>query len=268
MHLITLKPWSETDILERVENCLKIKNHSEKLRPAKAAVSGSKSLMAPSLQAIIFDFDYTLADSSRGVIESVNFTLGRLGLPLADDTTIRRTIGLSLPDTLRMLIRAKYTTYNDEFTRLFIKRADEVMVDMTELLARVPETLTALGKLDILLGIVSSKPRYRIQSILKRANLLEAFEVIIGAEDVSAYKPNPEGLLAAIDRINCVPQGCLYVGDSVTDAETARRAGIAFIAVLSGVTPREAFENYDVYAILEDVPGLLDLEFLTKPKVL
>ena len=264
MHLITLKPWSETDILETTENSLKIKNYSEEHRHAKVGVSGSKPLMKPPVQAIIFDFDYTLADSSRGVIECVNFTLDRLGLPLADDTTIRRTIGLSLPDTLTMLIGAEHTTYTDEFTRLFIKRADEVMVDMTEILATVPETITALRKFDILLGIVSLKPRYRIHPILKRVNLLEAFEVIIGAEDISAYKPNPEGLLAAIDGINCVPQNCLYVGDSVTDAETARRAGIAFIAVLSGVTPRDAFEGYNVYAVLEDVSGLLDLDPVRK----
>ena len=50
----------------------------------------------------------------------------------------------------------------------------------------------------------------------------------------------------------------------MTDAETARRADIAFIAVLSGVTPQTAFENYDVYAILEDVSKLLSLEPVRK----
>ena len=219
--------------------------------------------LKPPVQAIIFDFDYTLADSSRGVIECINFVLDRLGLPLAADAEIRQTIGLPLPDTLAMLVGKEYTRYTDEFTRLFVERADEVMVDMTELCDIVPETVAALQKLGIQLGIVTLKYRYRIESILRRECLLDAFEVIIGAEDVSEHKPNPKGLLAAMERLNCVRQNCFYVGDSVTDAKTAQRANIDFIAVLSGVTLRAAFDDYDVYAILADVSGLLDLEFLT-----
>ena len=219
--------------------------------------------LKPPVQAIIFDFDYTLADSSEGVIECINFALDRLGLPLAADAEIRQTIGLPLPDTLAMLVGKEYTRYTDEFTRLFVERADEVMVDMTELFDIVPETVAALQKLGIQLGIVTLKYRYRIESILRRERLLDAFEIIIGAEDVSEHKPSPKGLLAAMERLNCVRQNCLYVGDSITDAKTAQRANIDFIAVLSGVTPRSAFEDYNVSAVLADVSGLLDLEFLT-----
>ena len=219
--------------------------------------------MKPPIQAIIFDFDYTLADSSEGVIECINFALDRLGLPLAADAEIRKTIGLSLPDALLMLVGNEYARYTDEFTRLFVERADEVMTDMTELFDSVPETVTALQKLEIRLGIVTLKYRYRIESVLRREQLTDAFEVIIGFEDVSEQKPNPTGLLTAIERLNCSRQNCCYVGDSVTDAKTAQQANIDFIAVLSGVTPRAAFDDYDVYAILENVSGVLDLEFLT-----
>ena len=213
-----------------------------------------------AVQAIIFDFDYTLADSSRGVIACFNFALGRLGLPSADDATIRRTIGLTLPDALVMLGGKEYTRYTDAFTQLFVERADEIMADNTQLFEVVPETVETLRNLDIRLGIFSLKYRYRIETVLKRERLLGAFEVIIGAEDVSEYKPNPQGLLVAMERLGCVRQDFLYVGDSVTDAKTAQRADTDFIAVLSGVTPRAAFDNYDIYAVLEDVSELLSLE--------
>lgn len=219
--------------------------------------------LKPPVQAIIFDFDYTLVDSSAGVIECVNFAFDRLDLPLAADADIRRTIGLPLPDTLSMLVGQEYVRYTDEFTRLFLERADEVVTDMTELFDSVPKTVATLQNLGIRLGIVTLKYRYRIESVLRREQLTDAFKVIIGFEDVSEQKPNPTGLLAAIERLNSIRQNCFYVGDSVTDAKTAQRANIDFIAVLSGVTPRAAFEDYDVYAILEDVSGLLDLEFLT-----
>ena len=75
---------------------------------------------------------------------------------------------------------------------------------------------------------------------------------------MSRHKPDPEGLLAAIERLGGSPSGSLYVGDSVTDAETARRAGVPFAAVLNGVTPREAFKDYPAYRILDDLDELID----------
>ena len=221
------------------------------------------SELKPPVQAIIFDFDYTLADSSEGVIECINFALDSLRLPPAADAEIRKTIGLPLPDTFAMLTGQEYIQYTDEFTRLFVERADEVMTDRTELFDIVPETVATLQELGIRLGIVTLKYRYRIESVLRREQLTDAFEVIIGFEDVSDQKPNPTGLLTAMERLNCIRQNCFYVGDSVTDAKTAQRANIDFIAVLSGVTPRATFEDYGVYAILGDVSGLLDLKFLT-----
>jgi phosphoglycolate phosphatase len=110
----------------------------------------------------------------------------------------------------------------------------------------------------MVLGIVSTKFRYRIETILEREGLLAPFEVIVGGEDVAAHKPDPTGLLAAIERVGGSTSDSLYVGDSVTDAETAKRAAIPFVAVLSGVTPKDAFEYHPVLQFLEDVSGLPD----------
>lgn len=211
------------------------------------------------VRTIIFDFDYTLVDSAQGTIDGVNFAFEEMGLPIASDDAVRRTIGLSLPDILPALAGDAHTKYVNEFTRLFYQRADETMVALAEFYVGVPQTIKALRRLGIQLAIVSQKRRRYIQPILEKENLSEAFETIVGGGD-AAYKPDPEGLLLAVAQTGSVPENCIYVGDSVTDAETARRAGIAFVAVLSGVTPRTAFENYDVYAILEDVSELLSLE--------
>ena len=91
-----------------------------------------------------------------------------------------------------------------------------------------------------------------------REGLLDAFDVIIGGEDVAKHKPDPTGLLTAIERLGSEPTSTLYVGDSVTDAQTAKRAGVPFLAILSGVTPREAFGNYPacgMLASLSDLPN-------------
>ncbi len=213
-------------------------------------------------QCVIFDFDYTLADSSEGVIECANYALRRLGLPTASDDAIRHTIGMSLPRTLTALAGDEHSGHGDEFMRLFIERADEALHDTIALFEFVPslvDTLTAHG---ITLGIVSSKFRRRIERVLLRDGLAGRFAVIVGGEDVEELKPDPTGLLRAVDMLSTTKERCLYVGDSVTDAETARRAGMRFVAALSGVTERDAFAEYEPAMMLEcagELPGALGI---------
>ncbi|MCH7654274.1 MAG: HAD-IA family hydrolase, partial [Chloroflexi bacterium] len=151
---------------------------------------------------------------------------------------------------------ATHAALSDEFYRLFVQRADEVMVESTRLYEHVPATVGELKSVGLSLGIVSSKYRRRIEATLGAAGLLESFDVIVGGEDVQDIKPSPVGLLRAVERLTGSVDAALYVGDSTTDAETARRARVRFVAVLSGVTPREEFAPFPVAAVLADVSEL------------
>lgn len=214
---------------------------------------------AALFRAILFDFDYTLADSSRGVIDSVRFALGELGFsPVPDDATCR-TIGLSLPDTLSALTGPQPPEISEAFARLFVEQADRVMADETVLLPGVRETMSRLRACGLALGIVSTKYRRRIQTILGREGLLAPFAAVVGGEDVSKHKPDPESLWLAIAQLGVGLKEALYVGDSVTDAEAARRAGIAFVAVLSGTTPREAFDTNKTLAVISRLAELCEV---------
>jgi phosphoglycolate phosphatase len=166
------------------------------------------------------------------------------------------TIGLSLPATLAELAGPQYAGLSDGFVRFFIQRADEVMVNRTIVLEGVPETLRIIKGQGFSTGIVSTKFRRRIESILDRENLLKWVDIIVGSEDVNVHKPDPEGLLTAVKHLGNRLEDCLYVGDSVVDAQTASRAGVKFVAVLSGVTPLEHFSPYPVDCILQKLTEL------------
>lgn len=212
-----------------------------------------------SIQTVVFDFDYTLADSSRGVIGCVNFALEGLGLPLADGERIKRTIGLSGVETFRRLTGREDTNQEREFVRLFIQRADEIVAGLTVLLPEIPETLQTLKGAGLSLGIISNKFRRRIEVILDRESLRDCFGAIVGYEDMTHYKPDPESLFQAIRLLGSTPASSLYVGDSVTDAETARRGEVPFVAVLSGVTQREEFRDYPVKRVIQSLSELPNL---------
>jgi phosphoglycolate phosphatase len=206
--------------------------------------------------SVIFDFDYTLADSSPGVIECVNYALQRMELPQAGGEAIRATIGVPLAEMFEQLAGARNGDRFDEFKRLFVERGDEVMLQGIRVFESVKPVVQALLAGGISLGIVSTKFRYRIEQVLQRDGLEHAFAVIVGGEDVAGHKPDPIGLSAAIGSLGRSLAEVLYVGDSVVDAETAGRAGVRFVAVLSGVTPREALAAYLPFAVIDDLTGL------------
>src|SRR5215510_5934610 len=128
--------------------------------------SASRIMM---VQAIICDFDFTLADSSQGVVACVNEALIGLGLPPASAERIHATIGLSLPHTLQALTGIVEAAIATEFTRRFVAHADQVMHGLTLLYPWVAETVQALRAAGQRLGIVSSKYRYRIERSWLRA---------------------------------------------------------------------------------------------------
>lgn len=212
-----------------------------------------------NLQAVIFDFDYTLADSSPGVDECINFALGEMGLDRVPYEAVCRTIGLSLHETFLTLGEHHERQRCEEFHQLFVQRAEQVMANMTVLYDSVPDMVAALRERGLKLGIVSTKYRRRITEVLTREGLLDGFDLVIGGEDVEHHKPHPQGLLRAMDQLECSPSSVVYVGDSVVDAELAQRAGVPLVVVLSGVTPREQFEGYNSIAQLENIGQLARL---------
>ena len=207
-------------------------------------------------RAIIFDFDLTLADSTKGIVECVNFALERLNLPRADDERIKRTIGMSLESTFISLTGQTENHNVSLFISNFVERADQVMVDLTSMFASVPATTERLIEMGFALGIASTKFRYRIEEILAREGLSNRFSVIIGGEDVAEHKPHPSALIAAISRMQMDAKDVIYVGDSTIDALTAERAKVPFIAVLSGATSKSEFDEVPKVAVIDDISAL------------
>jgi phosphoglycolate phosphatase len=208
-------------------------------------------------KAVIFDFDFTLVDSSVAVIDCVNTALEQLGHSTSDEDTIRHTIGMSMPEIYRKLTGDTSTERAAEFRRRFRLRADEVMSEKSVVFPETLPTLFELKSRGIRIGIVSNKYRYRIIEMLKDKSIVpNPIDVIVGSEDVSQPKPHPEGVVTALKRLQANPVNAIFVGDSTIDAMTARNAGIRFVAVLSGVTKKSDLDAYDPIAVIDSLAQL------------
>ena len=208
-------------------------------------------------KAVLFDFDFTLADSSEGIIACINYGLTKLGLPEAPRENIMNTIGLYIPEALVALAGEEYRPRGQEFFRYFTQKADEVMADGTDIFPAARRVIPVLAGLGYRIGIVSTKYRYRIEAMMEDAELLDYFSVIIGGEDVTRHKPSPDGLTEALKNLELGAEDCVYVGDSYVDAAAARSAGMRFVAVLSGTTTPEVFSEYPSEAVMSGVGGLV-----------
>ncbi len=204
------------------------------------------------IQAILCDFDFTLADSSPGIVACANAALRDLGLPEAPGEHIRTTIGLSLARTFVQLTGCDDPALAVAFTERFVTHADHVMHGLTTLYPWVVETVWALRAQSCRLGIVSSKYRYRIERVLAEHGLAPHFEVVVGGEDVTQPKPHPAGLHLAVQRFGLATTDVLYVGDHPVDAQAASSAGVPFMAVLTGTSERASFAPYPVQRFLAD----------------
>lgn len=204
-------------------------------------------------KGIVFDFDYTLGDSSEGIVLCTNYALEKLGYGTKEMKEIKRTIGLSLKDTYSRLTAQSNTDEAEQFSAFFKEKADEVMVDHTQFYEGVIDVLRNLKKNGFQIGIVTTKFHYRIDQIVQKFDVVDLFDFIVGAEDVQEEKPHPEGLAMIIKQMHLDREDVLYVGDSIVDAQTAEHAGVDFAGVLTGTTTRKDFLAYQSAFIGETI---------------
>lgn len=229
-------------------------------RPYYAFENG-RMLKQNGLSTIIFDFDYTLGDTTNGIVLSAQYALEQMGEEERTYEEIKKTIGLSLSETYKKLTGNMDEARADRFFDLFKEKADEVMVDSATLYPGVKEMIVSLREQGYRLGIVTTKFAYRVRNIMKKFDAEDLFDVVIGVGDVTKVKPDPEGLLLAVEQLGVKKEEVMYVGDSFVDAKAAEAAEMKFAGVLTGNTTREEFLKYPC-AWVEDTVTAFVQKFL------
>lgn len=211
-----------------------------------------RSLIAPA--AVIFDFDLTLVDSRPGFVAGHRYAAEQLQVPAPTPEAIARAIGTPLELVVPRMFPLMSEERAAEYIRHYRLKADETMVDLTEVLPGARETIACLEENGLRLAIVSQKLRRLVDPVLRREGW--EIDVVLGGEDVPAFKPDPGGLLLALDRLGLAPDDAIYVGDTTIDADAADNAGLRFVGVLTGPTTRGEMEQHASLALLDSVGKL------------
>lgn len=216
--------------------------------------------MTTQLRAVLFDLDGTLIDSIGLIVDAMHHAFEGFTGTVPDDSAWMAGIGTPLfkqlalyarsPEELELL-REKYRAYQ------FIHH-DNVIKEYPGTTA-VLQNLHARG---LVMGIVTSKGDELARRGLELTGLAKFLPVIVSADSVTKYKPEPEPVLLALEKLGVNADSALMLGDSPHDISSGNAAGVRTIGALWGPFTREqiavAKPTYWISDISE-LPALLDL---------
>jgi pyrophosphatase PpaX len=186
------------------------------------------------LSTFLFDLDGTLIDSIDLILRSYRHTMQihRANAPLPPDDVWMKGLGTPLWVQFRHWTEdeaeieamvATYRAYNLTHHDALVRPYEGVVAEVLQLQMK--------GKR---LGLVTSKLKDGAIKGLRLAGLDQAFEIVIGAGDVTHPKPHPEPVLKALDLLGAPAADTVFIGDSRHDLECGRAAGVQTAAVLWG----------------------------------
>lgn len=189
---------------------------------------------------VLFDFDGTLVDSVRLIIESYHHTMRVHGLePRPDAFWIE---GLGTP--LRVQFR-QFTDDDRAVERLIATYRDWNLSHHDAMIRPYPGAIDAVKALKAggaRLGIVTSKNLHALTMGLDRCGFAGLFDTLVTSDDLAESKPSPAPVLAALSRLGAQPGDALLVGDSPHDIASGRAAGTTTAACLWGPFSRAQLE--------------------------
>jgi len=193
-------------------------------------------------KVIAFDYDLTIADTSGIIAERINYTLKKFGYNELPFMTIAPYIGNLGSIILRELSGEKDPEKLEEMFKFYRGEVRQILPDNSGFFEGVTEGVKKLTEAGYRLGVVSLKPHKQITDPMRRYNIRQYFDIVIGSDDVPYFKPDPTGIFKTLEFFGVEKSEYLYVGDSLTDQQTAENAGVDFGAMLKGFTTKEQFE--------------------------
>jgi len=202
--------------------------------------------MNSTTKAVIFDLDGTLIDSLPDVLGALNPVLinngrrpitteeGKLMVGGGVEPLIQRAFAL----TGEPAAPAEITHYVNAFTDNY-RKAPAKYTTVFDGVINAAEELVAKG---YALGICTNKPHQSAQAVLRAVNLDRHFTACVGKDVHPFNKPDRRHYDVVARKLGASAENTVYVGDSETDVETARNAGVPIILVPFGYSHRPAAE--------------------------
>jgi HAD superfamily hydrolase (TIGR01509 family) len=182
------------------------------------------------MTAVIFDCDGTLVDSEPLARTAWERALAPYGYTLTDEDA-EASVGLPYPRVHAYFAERAQLPAAEPFWSEF---SGELFALIDSELVPFDDAVTAARELrerGVPVGVASSSPRERLHRTLRRAGLLEAFDVVVAGDEVTNGKPAPDMFLLAAERLGVEPEQCIVIEDSPPGVQAGLAAGMHTIGV-------------------------------------
>ena len=213
---------------------------------------------------ILFDLDGTLVDTAPDLMRAHNHVMKRFGYPTKSTEEIRNLVGQGAGAMLGRSIwgqaKKEFGKVNDEnikkeMIKDFIDFYGKNIVNESTLVNGVMDFLKWSKKNKISMAVCTNKTDYLAVDLLKKIGIYDFFEYVAGHNTFDYCKPDPRHLTSVIEILDGDIKKSLMIGDSETDANAAKSAGIPVILMEDGYTEKNTTEIYHNH-IIKDFIGM------------
>jgi phosphoglycolate phosphatase len=211
-------------------------------------------------RAVLFDLDGTLLDTAPDMVRALDLLLQEEGVPTVDHEIARQQVshGAGALVTLGFGQSQSESDHKRRCQRYLSLYEENLCVD-TALFDGMAETLKFLEDHDILWGVVTNKPAFLTEPLMKALSLDSRASTIISGDSLPQRKPHPQPLFHAANESNVLTTECIYVGDAERDIVAGNRAGmITLLASYGYIDADDKPEQWGANGIIEHSQEILD----------
>lgn len=198
---------------------------------------------------VALDLDGTLVDSAPDTADCLGAALEGLGLTAPGETRTRAWIADGLPAMIEKSVAhalreevagggalppRQMDALHETVRRAFLECYRGRLFVRSRLYPGVGSTLDALRSRGIRLSCITNKHQALAEELLRRAGVLDRFELLLGGDSLPEMKPSPLPLITAARRIGVGCAEATLVGDSLQDLDAAKSAGFGFVLASYG----------------------------------
>ncbi|AXH99877.1 pyrophosphatase PpaX [Sporosarcina sp. PTS2304] len=207
------------------------------------------------ITTLLFDFDGTLADTNELIISSFRHVLDEHFPGQFKRPDILPFIGPTLRDTFSSIAPDKTEQLIQQYREWNTANHDAVVTEFEG----VTDTLHELQTRGIKMAVVSTKKRDMVERGLTLLGITSYFETVIGLDDITNPKPDPEPLLLALERLGSTPQEALMIGDNFHDILGGQNAGVRTAAVAWALKGEDYLQTFKPDFMLHHMSDLLPI---------
>ena len=213
---------------------------------------------------ILFDLDGTLVDTAPDLMRAHNHVMKKFGYPTKSTDEIRNLVGKGAGALIGRSIwgqaKKEFHSVNDlkikdEMSKEFINYYGKNIISESTLINGVKEFLIWCKEKNISMAVCTNKQEHLSNDLLKKIGIYDFFEYVAGSDTFDYCNPDPRHLTNVVEILDGDLKKTIMIGDSETDANAGKAAGIPVVLLENGYTEKNTTEIYHNH-LIKDFTGI------------